>query len=66
MNDRLVARAKRFGTKSKPVESKARPSTARGKDPLEPDEVAAAMEMARQDRIDRDIRAYAERKRAAT
>jgi hypothetical protein len=66
MNDRTVTRAARAGTKTTPVESRARPKPIRGNIDITPDEVALAIEMANADRIKQDIRDYADRKRHAS
>jgi hypothetical protein len=63
MNDRTVTRAARAGTKTIPVESRARPKAIRGNIDITPDEVTLAIEMAKSDRIKQDIRDYADRKR---
>lgn len=63
MNDRTIPRAVRQGARTQPVESKPRPQPVRGNPTLTPDELAIALEMARTERIDRDVAAYAIRKR---
>jgi hypothetical protein len=66
MNDRTVVRAARQGTHTVPVDPAARSKRVRGNIPLAPDEVQLAVEMARTERIERDIRAYALRKRESS
>ncbi|UYM26596.1 hypothetical protein SEA_BAUER_47 [Arthrobacter phage Bauer] len=67
MNDRIVVRAARswVGTKTTPVEGRARPKQIRGNIDITPDELALALDMAREDRVEQDIRDYAHRKRTS-
>lgn len=65
MNDRTVYRAVHQGAKTVPVDPAARSKRIRGNVPLAPDEIAVAIEMAREDRIEQDIRDYAHRKRSS-
>lgn len=62
MNDRTITRASRQGTRSVPIDQ---PRTTRIRNDTQffPDEIALAVEMARTERIERDIAAYAIRKR---
>ncbi len=64
MNDRTVTRASRRGTHTVPIE--ARSKRIRSDTKLYPDEIALAVDMARADRIERDIEAYAHKKKAAS
>lgn len=63
MRDNPVHRAYRQGAKTTPVEHK-RPKEIRGNVALTADELALALEMARGERVEQDIRDYAYRKRA--
>lgn len=59
-------RATRRNLSTQPAQgSRARPKTLRGNLALTPDELLTAMEMARAQRIERDIASYAIRKRTA-
>lgn len=60
--DRTITRAWRQGVQTARVES-GRPARANTAAALGPDELAAAMELARTERIERDIAAYGIRKR---
>ncbi len=62
MNDRTITRASRQGTRTAPIEGR-KAKYIRGEIKLSPEELAIAMELARGDRIDRDLAAYAIRKR---
>ena len=66
MIDRTVHQAVKGGAKTVPVADKPRPKTIRGNGALTPDELAAALEMARSDRLEQEIRDYAYRKRASS
>lgn len=59
--DRTITRASRQGTRTIPVESRSK--QVRGDSRIFPDEIALAVEMARNERIERDIAAYGIRKR---
>lgn len=62
MRDTLITRASRQGTRTVPVESR-KAKYIRGDIKLSPEEVAIAMELARVERIERDLASYAIRKR---
>jgi len=62
MRDTTVSRACRQGAKSTPVEGKPRRFRIYNNVVLTAEEIALAVEMARADRIERDIRAYAYKK----
>lgn len=64
MNDRTIPRASRRGTHTLPVD-KPRAKRISSDMKLYPDEIALAVEMARNERVERDIRAYEIRKRDA-
>ncbi|UUG70006.1 hypothetical protein SEA_ZUCKER_47 [Arthrobacter phage Zucker] len=65
MNDRTVHQAVKRRAKSVAVESRARPKQIRGNIDITPDELALALDMARKDRVEQDIRDYAHRKRTS-
>jgi hypothetical protein len=65
MNDRTITRASRRGTKSTPIEQHPKRTTIRSNIRLTPEEIAVAMELARSDRVEEQIEAYALRKRTA-
>ena len=58
MNDRTITRACRAGAKTVPVDGRPRPKEIRGDVTLDPDELALALELARADRIEQQIRDY--------
>ncbi len=62
MRDTTITRASRQGTRTAPID-KPRTKKVRGDSRIFPDEIALAVEMARTDRIEREIAAYAIRKR---
>jgi len=62
MIDNTVKRAIRSGAKTTPVERKPRRFRIYNNVVLTQEEIALAVEMARADRIERDIRAYAYKK----
>lgn len=64
MNDQTIPRAARAGVRTVPVEKRVRPRRVRNNTRLTPDEIAAAVDMARSDRTERDIAAYRVRKGA--
>lgn len=64
MKVRTITRASRRGAHTVPIE--ARSKRIRGDTKLYPDEIALAMDMARADRIERDIKEYAHKKKAAS
>ncbi len=61
-SDRTITRASRTGARTVPVEHR-KAKYIRGDIKLNAEELAIAMELARGDRIDRDLAAYAIRKR---
>jgi hypothetical protein len=63
MNDRTIPRAVRQGARTAPVEHKPRPKKIRGNISLTPDELVTAMEMARAERVEQQIRDYTHKKR---
>lgn len=63
MNDRTVTRASRHGVHTVPVES-GKPKQKQYEPKLRPDEIALALEIARQKRIKEDLEAYKARKEA--
>lgn len=65
MNDRTITRAARHGTKTTPVDTKPRPKRIGDSTRLRPDEIALAMELARADRTEQEIRDYAHMKRTS-
>lgn len=65
MIDRTVHQAVKGGAKTVPVTDKPRPKTIRGNVALTPAELSLALEMARSDRLEQDIRDYACRKRVS-
>lgn len=66
MIDRTVHQAVKGGAKTVPVSDRPRPKTIRGNVALTPAELGIALEMARSDRLEQDIRNYAHRKRVAS
>lgn len=66
MNDRTVHQAVKGGAKTVPVQDKPRAKTIRGNVTLTPDELGIALEMARGERLEHEIRDYAYRKRAGS
>ena len=66
MIDRTMHQAVKGGAKTVPVGNKPRPKTIRGNETLTPAELSIALEMARSDRLEQDIRDYAHRKRVAS
>lgn len=66
MIDRTVHQAVKVGAKTVPVADRPRPRTIRGNVALTPAELSIALEMARRDRLEQDIRDYAHRKRGAS
>ena len=65
MNDRTITRASRRGNHTVPVDNHPKRTTIRSDIRLTPEEIAVAMQIAQADRIERDIDAYALRKRLA-
>jgi hypothetical protein len=64
MNDRTVHRAVRSGAKTVPIDTRGRPKVIRGNIELTPDELSIALEMARGERLEQDLRDYSYQKRA--
>ena len=62
MRDATITRACRQGAKSTPVENKPRRFRIYNNVVLTQEEIELAVEMARADRIERDVRAYAYKK----
>ena len=62
MNDRTITRACRQGAKTTPVEGKPRRFRIYNNVVLTQEEIELAVEMARADRMEHDIRAYAYKK----
>jgi len=65
MRDNIVHRAYRQGAHTVPVDQVKRPKRLRGNIRVSPDEITLAVQLARADRIERDIADYAARKRAS-
>lgn len=66
MNDRTITRASRQGAKTTPVEGrKPRSKRIYNNVALTKDEIELAVEMARADRVEQEIRDYAYRKQAS-
>lgn len=66
MRDNPVHRAYRQGAHTVPVDPAARSKRIRDNPRLAPDEIQLAVEMARSDRVEQDIRDYAYRKGQAS
>jgi hypothetical protein len=64
MNDRTTTRASRYGAHTIPVES-GKTKQKQYEPKLRPNEIALALEIAREKRIKEDIAAYAARRTAA-
>lgn len=65
MRDMTITRASRRGTKTSPVENHPKRTTIRSDIRLTAEEVAVALDIARSDRVEAEIEAYALMKRAA-
>lgn len=63
MMDRTVHQAVRVGIKTVPVVSPPKPPRIRSEMKLTPDEIALALDMARSDRLEDEMQAYATRRR---
>ena len=63
MNDRTVQRAVKGRARTVTVESKPKAKKVRGNVTLTPDELTLALDMARSDRLEQELRDYAHRRR---
>jgi len=63
MNDRTVQRAVKGRARTVPVDSKPKAKKVRGNVTLTPDELTLALDMARSDRLEQELRDYAHRRR---
>lgn len=66
MIDRTVHQAVKGRVKTVPIDRKPKAKTVRGNVTLAPGELAIAIEMARSDRLEQELRDYSCRKRART
>jgi hypothetical protein len=67
VNDRIVLQACKRGAKKTPIESKRKAKKITGNIRLDAEELAIALELAQQERIEQDINNYSQRKaKAAT
>lgn len=63
MNDRTVHQAAKGRAKTVPIDSKPKVKKIRGNVMLTPDELTLALDMARCDRLEQELRDYAHQKR---